>query len=161
MNGLNACVCNNINQNTDGLDQKKHNYCLTHWGRVMHICVSKQTSIDSDNVLSPGRCQAIIWTKAAILLIGPLGTNFSEISIEIHILSFKKMHLKMSSGKWQPFCHGLNELYTGFIELVLLHMWIQSYLSYLFLWELRADSEPTHEMVQHHKISEKQYMYNV
>ena len=80
---------------------------LPHWGRVMHICVSKQTSIGSDNGLSPGRRQAIIWTNAGILLLGPLGTNFSEIWIEIHILSFKKMHLKMSSGKWRPFCFGL------------------------------------------------------
>ena len=30
-----------------------------------------------------GRYQAIIWTNAGILFIGPLGTNFSEISIEI------------------------------------------------------------------------------
>ena len=83
---------------------------LTHWGLVTHICVSKQTSIGSDNGLSPGRRQAVIWTNAGILLIGPLGTNFNEISIEIHKLSFKKMHLKMSSGKWRPFCLGLNVL---------------------------------------------------
>ena len=44
-----------------------------------HICVSKQTIIGSDNGLSPGRRQAIIWTNAGILLIGTLGTNFSEI----------------------------------------------------------------------------------
>ena len=45
-----------------------------------------------------------------ILLIGPLGTHFSEISIEIHTFPFKKMHLKMSSGKWRPFCLGLSVL---------------------------------------------------
>ena len=84
--------------------------CLTPWGRVTHMCLSKQTSIGSDNGLSPGRCKAIIGTNAGILLIGPLGTNLSEISNEIHILSFRKMHLKMSSGKWRPFCLGLNEL---------------------------------------------------
>ena len=83
---------------------------LTNWGRVTHICVSKLNIIGSDNGLSPGRRQAIIWTNAGILLIGPSGTNFSKISIKIHILSFKKMHLKMSSGKWQPFCLGLNVL---------------------------------------------------
>ena len=52
---------------------------LTHWGRVTHICVGNLTIIGSDNGLSPGRRQAIIWTNAGILLIGPLGTNFSEI----------------------------------------------------------------------------------
>ena len=33
----------------------------------------------SDNGLSPDRRQVIIWTNAGILLIGPLGTNFSEM----------------------------------------------------------------------------------
>ena len=51
---------------------------LIHWGRVTHICVGKLTNIGSDNNLSPGRRQAIIWTIAEILLIGPLGTKFSE-----------------------------------------------------------------------------------
>ena len=71
---------------------------LIHWGRVMHICVSELAIIGSDNGLSPGRRQAIIWTNAGTLLIGPLGTNFNEMLIEIHINSLKKMHLKMSSG---------------------------------------------------------------
>ena len=78
----------------------------------MHICVGKLTIIASDNDLSPGRRQAIIWTKAGLLLIGPLGTNFNEILIEIHTFSFKKMHLKMSSLKWHPFSLGLNVLIT-------------------------------------------------
>ena len=76
---------------------------LTHWGRVTHICVSNLTIIGSDNGLSPGRRQAIIWTNAGILLIGPLGTNFSEISIEILPFSFKKMRLKVSSAKLRHF----------------------------------------------------------
>ena len=83
---------------------------LTHWGRVTHICVSKLTIIGSNNGLSPGRRQAIIWTSAGILLIWPLRTNFSDILIEIHTFSFKKVHLKISSGKWRPFCLGLNVL---------------------------------------------------
>ena len=83
---------------------------LTHWGRVTHICVGKLTNIGSDNGLSPGRRQAIIWTNAGILLIGTLGTNFSEFSIVIHTFSFNKMHLKMSSAKWRSFGLGLNVL---------------------------------------------------
>ena len=51
---------------------------LTHWGRVTHICVSELTIIGSDNGLSPGRRQAIIWNNVGILLIGPLGTNFIQ-----------------------------------------------------------------------------------
>ena len=49
---------------------------------MTHICVGKLTIIGSDNGLSPERRQAIIWTNAGILLIGPLGTNFNEILIE-------------------------------------------------------------------------------
>ena len=81
---------------------------LTHWGRVTHICVSYLTIIGWNNGLSPGRRQAIILTNAGIVLIGPLGTNISEILIEILTFSFKKMHFKMSSGKWRPSCLGLN-----------------------------------------------------
>ena len=83
---------------------------LTHWGRVTHICVSKLTIIGSDNGLSPGRRQAIIWTNAGILLIGALGTNVSEISIKICTFSLKKMLLKMSSGQRRPSCLDLNVL---------------------------------------------------
>ena len=67
------------------------------------------------NGLSPGRRQAIIWTNAGILLIGHLGTCFSEILIEIETFSFKKMHLKMSSAKTQPFCLGLNVLKVSWL----------------------------------------------
>ena len=49
--------------------------------------------IGSDNDLSPDRCQAIIWTNDGILLIWPLETNLSEISIEIHPFQFKERHL--------------------------------------------------------------------
>ena len=66
---------------------------LTHWGRVTHVWR-----------------QAIIWTNAGLLLIGPFGTNFSEILIEILAFSFKKMRLKVSSAKRRPFCLGLNVL---------------------------------------------------
>ena len=76
----------------------------------MHICVGNLTIIGPDNGLSPGRRQAIIWTNAEILLIGLWATNFSEILISIQAFSFKKMHLKMSSAKWRPFCLGLNVL---------------------------------------------------
>ena len=81
---------------------------ITHWGRVTHICVNKFTIIGSDNGLSPGRRQAIIWTNDGILLIGPLGTNFSEILVGIQTFSFRKMHLKISSAKWRSFGLGLN-----------------------------------------------------
>ena len=69
----------------------------------MDICISKLAIIGSDNGLSPGWRQAIVWTNAGILLIR---TNFIEIFSEIHTFSFKKLHLKMSA-KWRQFCLSL------------------------------------------------------
>ena len=118
---------------------------LTHWGRVTHICVSEQTIIGSYNGLSPGRRQAIIWTSAGILLIGPLVTNFSEILIEIHTFLFKKMHLKMSSGKWRPFCLGLNVLIDDCMPMLsssrrgfgqAMHLLVYVYDRSVFTWLL-------------------------
>ena len=83
---------------------------LTHRGWVTHICVGNLTHIGSDNGLEPDWHQVIIWTNAGMLLIGPLRTNFTKISIEILTYSFKKMRLNESSAKWRPFCLGLNVL---------------------------------------------------
>ena len=91
---------------------------LTHWGRVTHIRVSKLNIIGSDNGLSPGQRQAIIWTNVGILLIGPIQTNFSEILSEIHTFSFKKMHFKTSSAKPRPSCLGLNVLIECLARLI-------------------------------------------
>ena len=63
---------------------------FTHWGWVTYICLGNLTIIHSDNGLSPSRHHAIIWTNAVILLTRSLGTNFSEISIEILTFSFMK-----------------------------------------------------------------------
>ena len=80
----------------------------------------KHTIIGSDNGLSPGWCQAIIWTSAGILLIWPSGTNFSEMLIEIHTFSFKKCvsicHLGndvhfVSASMW--FFFGLNVFFSA------------------------------------------------
>ena len=67
---------------------------LTYWGRPTHVCISKLTSIGSGNDMLPGRCQAIFWTDATVLFIGPLGTYFSESYIECNIFSFKNMYWK-------------------------------------------------------------------
>ena len=74
--------------------QKVYFFCLVHWeiyeiaqwtnwGRVTHICVSKIINMGSDNGVSPGRHQVIIWSNARMLLIGPLGTNLDDILFEI------------------------------------------------------------------------------
>ena len=50
---------------------------------MTHTCICKLTIIGSYNGVSPEQRKAIIWQNAGIWLTGPLGTNFSEILIEI------------------------------------------------------------------------------
>ena len=54
-----------------------------------------------------------MWTNAAVLLIETLGIKVSEILSEIDKFSFKKLYLKLWSGKCWPFCLVLNVLGLG------------------------------------------------
>ena len=72
--------------------------------------------IASGNGLSPVRQQAITWTNADILSIGPPGANFPEIWIKVPLFSFKEMPLKMSSAKCRPFCSDMHELNSVYIR---------------------------------------------
>ena len=123
---------------------------LSHWGRVTHICVIKLSIIGSDNGLSPGRRQAIIWTSAETLLISALRTNFSEIFSDIQMSWFKKIHLKMSSENGGHFvsasmCYGLkcevvsyegwnkpNSLWMLYIVVYMI-IWMYFLVYYVFL----------------------------
>ena len=89
----------------------------------IYIYVSKLGHHCSDNGLSPGRRQAIIWNNAGILLIGTLGATFNDFFIAILTFSFKKIHLKVSSGKWRPSCLDLNGLTVAQWSLLGLLSW--------------------------------------
>ena len=91
--------------------------------------VGNLTIIGPENGLSPGRRQATIWTNAGILSIGPWEINSSEICIGIHTFPFKKIHLKMASAKWRPFCLGLNGLNSDLVYVV-----ARSYSEYWIPW---------------------------
>ena len=85
--------------------------------RAVDIVNSLRPSDAYGSLNEPPLFQTMVWHLAgakplseSICLIRPLGTNFSEILIEIHMFLFKKMHLNISSGKWRPFCLGLNVL---------------------------------------------------
>ena len=75
----------------------------------IHISPVNQVSIGSDNGLSPIRLEAVIWTSAGLLSIGPVGRNFSEILTKIQNFSVTKIHLKIPFAKWRPFYAGGNE----------------------------------------------------
>ena len=84
----------------------------------MYVSVN-YTIIGSDNGLSPGFCQAIIWLNAGILSIGPLVTNFSEILIETFIRKsafynvIYKMAAILSNRRWIN-THFTNILWTNY-----------------------------------------------
>ena len=67
---------------------------LTHWGWLTHIFIGKTTIIGLGNVLSHGGRHAIVWTNSWISLTEPLGINFSDILVEFHRFSFKKIRLE-------------------------------------------------------------------
>ena len=54
--------------------------------------------------------KAIIYINAGLLTIGPLRTNFNVVLIKLQNISLKKIHLKISSAKWQPFCPDEDDL---------------------------------------------------
>ena len=74
---------------------------LTIWGRLTYIYASnKLTTIGSDNDLSSGRRQAIIWTNAAILSIWPFGNKIQwSINRNSHVLFQENVFENMSSLK--------------------------------------------------------------
>ena len=73
---------------------------LTHWGQVIHRCVGKLTIIGSDNGLSPGRRQAIIWINDGMVLI-----SNRNLYIFIQEKAFENVVWKMTA-----FGLGLNAL---------------------------------------------------
>ena len=81
-----------------------------YWGRMTHICVSKLTTIGSDNGLSHGRCKAIIWTKAGNIVEWGPGNEIQWTFNRNLNISFKIKQFKMASGKWRSFFFGLNVL---------------------------------------------------
>ena len=101
---------------------------LTHWVRVMHKCISKIIIIGSDDGLSPGRHQAIIWTIAGIFSLGPLGTKFSGILIKIHTFSlqknaFENVFWKMAAILSWPWCAKPSQC-VGSTDCVPSHYWL-------------------------------------
>ena len=111
-------------------------------------------------LISPDRRQAIIWSNAGLLLIGLLGTNFSEILIEILTFLFQKMRLKMSSAKRRPFFLGLNVLksYLAFHtpvttklaswKLPVFGVWSHSWSVFALLLPLILNNYPVVEQIK-------------
>ena len=73
------------------IEAERHIYTSVNWAIV--------GPFQPDNGLLPDQCQDIIWSKDELLLIAPLGIDYSEILIRVHTFSYKKMSLKTFSVK--------------------------------------------------------------
>ena len=94
---------------TEYVTLQRFSDCLTHWGRVTHICVGNLTSIGPDNGLPPSRRQAIIWTKCWDIvnwtLTNKLQWNFNPYSnIFIQENAFENVVCEMASILSRPQC---------------------------------------------------------
>ena len=99
------CFCNSRYSPNRKINERN----LIQWGRVLgrvvHICISIHLFV------LPIWHQAITQANGQLLPISQISLKISfEIQIEIQMVSFKRMHLKKSSAKWQPFCLNLNVL---------------------------------------------------
>ena len=86
---------------------------LTHWGRVTRICVINLSPHWFRKWLLAWLAPSHYLNQCWNIVNSKLRTNFYEILSKIHMFSFEKMHLKMSSGKLWPFCLDLNVLTTA------------------------------------------------
>ena len=77
------------------------------------MCVGNLTIIGSDNGLSPGQRQVIVWTNAGIFLIGPLLTNFNENFYRNSYIFIQENVFESVVCKITAICLGLNVLTVG------------------------------------------------
>ena len=96
LTGLHVCIQERYLQHYSNFLQSAQNWIIV---AVWRIYASVAYDISGLDGLSPVRWQAITWTNAGLLIIGPLVTNFNEIWIEIETVSFGKIQLKISSAK--------------------------------------------------------------
>ena len=89
--------------------------CNIHMSKDVTVLFRRCTdwskhNVQKDNGLLLAGAKPLIWTNAGIYCqLDPCKQTSVKFNRN-HIFAFKKMHLKMSSGKWRSFCLGLNEL---------------------------------------------------
>ena len=111
---------------------------------MTHICISKIVIIGSDNGLSPGRRQAIIWSNAGILLIRALGINFSGIRnqyIFIQENASENVVCKMASISSRSHWVNLYQLESYATELVIIRDDVMTWKRFPHYWILLENSK--------------------
>ena len=113
---------------------------------MTHICIIKLTIIGSDNGLLPGQRQAIIWTNVGILLIGPLGTNFSEILIKnvfIQENAFESVVCETAAILSRPRCVNASPEECSLVKFHLSEFRIWKEYMFVRGWEMGKESGET------------------
>ena len=77
---------------------------------MTHICGNNSTIIGSDNCIHLIGAKPLSEPMLKYCQFEHFWSKCSEIIVEIHKSSFKKMYLKVSPVKWRQFCRGLNML---------------------------------------------------
>ena len=95
-------------------------WVLTHWGLVMHICHQPRPSLVQIMACRLFGAKPLSKPMLGYCELNSLRTNFSEILIKIQNFSLRKIHLKISSVKWRPYCLGLNVLTVEAVTLAAL-----------------------------------------
>ena len=85
-------------------------HSVTYWDRVTHICVGNLITIGSDNGLSPGRCQVIIWTNTGIHIVYWTTRNTPQWNVNRNSYIYIQGNTFVNVCKWRQFCLGLNML---------------------------------------------------
>ena len=85
---------------------RRYRYCSITINSSPHICASELCkhwiSLWLVAYLAPNH----YLNQCLVIAIWVLEAHFIETLIKIIFFSFTKMHLKMSSATWQPFCPG-------------------------------------------------------
>ena len=117
---------------------------LTHWGWAIHIWMGKLC-----------RCWFKWWGLACLLsepsdglLLKSFETKFNSIYIKIQQFSSKKMYIKMSPAKEQPFClifFILKSNFRGMYDRFLLHSSLSPHRTYSRVNSLRPSDAYMHQ----------------
>ena len=122
---------------------------LTHWGWVMHICISKLTILDLDNGLSPGRCQASHYLNQGWNIVNWILRNKpqwnlnrnSYISIQENV--FENIVWKVAAILWHQYVN-MNLRVVSYITTSYFVVWLVPVITCDIFWYADPNLPETH-----------------
>ena len=104
------CQYNHINAITKNIQKSKVKYFTSLWSSHDLWCYRTWSPFVSGNGLWTVWQQATTWNYDIWFSAWPLGTNLCGIVMQIRYSEFRKMYLKISSGRYRPCCSGRSAL---------------------------------------------------